>query len=350
MMALTEEKVTVYYTRGSGELSVERPVDPAEAAVARAAYRLQDAFSATQCEARPLVIDPFAADAKVPDDAGVVVVLDPLTPLPPATAAAIQRYMTTPRPGGKKGKLLLFAAAHNAPGTTQLSRTGLEPMLVGLGIDLSERVIYTEHSERRVPTDLMAVMPGKVAANQRNPIALAAAGGIYARTIRPVLTPEEARPGAGAPLPLLYAVSDGPTWIEKAVVQPPQKALTDMVAASQRGDAAYQRERQLGNTPRAAAVAANDADGKPSVVVFGFAEGLSDDASAGESGRSDVIFKAALGWLRERPAGPDISPKEYVEYVPRKGVNENLLFTVPVAGTVLAIILLGLGVWAVRRK
>lgn len=350
MMSLTEERTAVYYTRGSGELTVERPADPSAAPspLTRPAYRLQDALAATQCEARPLAIDPFAADPKVPDDAAMVIVLDPLTPLPPATASAIERYMTAPRAGRKKGKLLVFAGAHNAPASTTVAKTGLEPVLTGLGVDLVDRAIYNQPVADKTPPDVVIVGVSEAMLKQRNPMAVAAASGLLARGTRPVRPAAESRATAQ---PLMGVASEGFTWLEKGVVDPPMKAFTDLIDANNRRDAAYLRERQLSNQEtRPIGVMTTDAEGKPVAAVFGFADGLSDEGARDDGGRTTAVFKAAVGWLRERPPAPDITPKEYAEYTPKKGVNENMLFWIPVCGTLLAVVALGLGVWVVRRK
>ncbi len=347
MMALTEERTTVYYTRGSGELALVPPTD--QAAFVRPAFRLQDALTASQCEARPLAIDPFAADAKVPDDAALVIVLDPLTPLPPATAAAIQRYMTTPRPGGKRGKLLVFAGAHNAPGGTTVAKSGLDPVLAPFGIEVTDRVIYNQPVTEGAPPDKLIVGIGRESLAQRHPIALAAQNGLFARGVRRL----RVVPGGGrgpTAQPFMGVAADGYTWLENGVIDPPQKALTDMIAATRNRDAAYQQGRELSNqASRTVGALAADAEGKPVAAVFGYADGLSDDGAAADGGQT-AVFKASVGWLRERPPAPDITPKEYAEYAPKKGVSEHSLLTLPLAGTLLVVVLLGLGVWAVRRK
>lgn len=346
MMSLTEERTTVYYTRGSGELALERTGDPAAAPNSRPAFRLQDALTTTQCEAKPLAIDQFAADAKVPDDATMVIVLDPLTALPPATVAAIQRYMTTPRPGGKKGKLLVFAAGHNAPAGSTLAKTGLEPLLAEMGVDLADRVLYNRPIAENAPPDVVVVKPVRSAVEQRNPMALAAANGIITRFARPVRPAQDAR---GGPQAVLDAAPSGYTWQEKGVIDPPMKALNDLV--SNRQNAAYLQERRFSTQDvPPLGVVTTDNDGKPVAAVFGFADGLSDEGAADDGGRTTAVFKASVGWLRERPPAPDITPKEYTEYTPRKGVSESMLFWVPVCGTLLAVVAIGLGVWAVRRK
>jgi len=346
MMALTEERTTVYYTRGSGELVLVPPTD--QSPLIRPAFRLQDALTASQCEAKPLVIDPFAADAKVPDDAAMVIVLDPLTPLPPTTAVALQQYLTTPRAGGKRGKLLVFAGAHNTPGGSTVAKTGLEPVLAGLGIEVVDRAIYTQPTSDKSPPDKVIVGVSGDAVRQRNPMALAAATGIEARGTRPVYPTAEARSTAQ---PIMGVATEGVTWLEKGVIDPPMQAWRDLRAAGERRDVAYMRERQVNNQEAPlVGVLTTDQGGKPVAAVFGFADGLSDEGAGADGGRMAGVFKASVGWLRERPPAPDIAAKEYDEYTPKKGVSGHSLLTLPLVGTLLTIVLLGLGVWAIRRK
>ena len=53
--------------------------------------------------------------AKVPDDASVVVIADPTATLPANGVEAIRKYMSEPRPDGKKGKLVVLAGMQPGP-------------------------------------------------------------------------------------------------------------------------------------------------------------------------------------------------------------------------------------------
>jgi hypothetical protein len=215
-------------------------------------------------------------------------------------------------------------------------------------LDLMDRAIYNRPIAENVPPDVVIVRAGRAAIEQKNPMAQAAANGLIATGARPVRTTPDAR---GTAQPILGVSSAGFTWLEKGVVDPPMKALSDLLAADQRRNTAYLQERQVSNqNPPPVGVISTDAEGTPVAAVFGFADGLADEAANDDGGRTAALFKASVGWLRERPTAPDITPKEYTEYTPKKGVSENMLFWVPVCGTLLAIVAIGLGVWAVRRK
>lgn len=351
MMALTEERSIVYYTRGSGEFALDRPTDPSAAALVRTAFRLQEELTAVQCEARPLLIDPFAPDPKVPDDAAAVMVLDPETTLPPATVAAIQKYVTTPRAGGKRGKLLVFAAAHNAPAGNTIVKTGLEPVLSELGVELIDRAVHVKSRDPNRSPDSVDVKPTPASVQARNPMALAATAGLTARSPRAV-GPSRGGGRGTVTQAFMVAQNDEYIWLEKGLFDPPKKAWEEILAANDREDGRYLQERMV-NGEISFTVAAVVADGgtepKPVAAVFGFADGLGDDRAA-DGGRTARVFKAALAWLRERETPPDTGTREYVDYLPPKGVDNSRLFWVPLVGTLAAIALFGLGVWAVRRK
>lgn len=347
LRALIDKRTTAYFTQASREPVLDRPTagapdDPTAAvSTARLATRLKDVLERSQCSARPLPSGPT-----VPDDADLVVVLDPLDTLPEATVTALRAYMQPAGKDARKGRLVVFAPARSKPGGGAVLETGLEPLLADYGIALLDRVVYSKPSEKK-PADWSQVLAEKGAVDVQNPVALATDRGFDARTPRPLIplnAPGREPVGrgvAGSSRFVLFAT--GPTlWVEGQLVNPPQKAWADFEAANQRG------EPKRSSVQMPVAALAFDTDGKPAAAVFGFGEGLTDDSADG--GRGARLLTASLDWLRERPPAPDITPKEYVDYLPKKGVSEHMLFTVPVAGTLLAIVLLGLGVWAVRRK
>lgn len=351
VMFLTEKRATAYFTQMSREPFVDPPTDPTAVAAGRSALRLKDVLEASQCTVKTWTVDPLAADAKVPDDADLVVVLDPLGPLPQSAVAALRRYLAPADQKAKKGRLIVFTSAQ--PDGDKLARTGLEPLLEDYGIVLFDRQIYAMPTES-VGADLLTVGPMPSEVKQRNPLALAVASNPRTRNVR-VVQPTEgggrARLGGGRTVTV--AADARITWLETKRFAPPRKAWDDLDRAARQGDQQYAAERQVarGGAPWSVGMYALDnADSKPAVAVFGFAEGLTDDTADADGGRAGVLLSAGVNWLRERPPEPDIAPKQYVDYIPRKGVSEAQLVYLPVAGTLLVIVLLGLGVWAVRRK
>lgn len=350
MMALTEKKAVAYFTQVAREPYLDRPADPTAAAAGRPATRLKELLEGSQCEARPWVIDPLAATASVPPDADVVVVLDPLDPLPPSAVAALDRYMKATDPKAKKG-LLVFAPPRAGEGGTLL-RTGLEPLLADFGVGVFDRQVYAQPIEA-VPADAVTIQPLPQEVARQNPLAVAVASGVRPRGVR-VIQPatQDGRAASGMTNLLLVVGDPRNVWVEAKPFTPPRKAWDDLLAADSRGDREYVDARKpRRGTPYSVGVYATDPAGKPAVAAFGFADGLTDDAANTAAGRATpALLSAGVNWLRERPAGPDITPKEYAEYTPRKGVSGTSLFTVPFVGTLIAIVILGLGVWAVRRK
>lgn len=351
LMFLTEQKATAYFTQASREPYLDPPADPTAAAAGRSAARLRELLEASQCAVKPWAVDPLADPSKVevPKDADLVVVLDPLTALPPATVAALQRFMAPSDPKAKKGRLLVFAPARADEGG--LLRTGLEPLLAGYGITPVDRAVYTRPNDT-LTADVVNLGPISTELKQRNPLAVAVAAGLRTRNVRVV---EPAGQGGRGPVgtarTAVITTDTRLVWLEGKTYTPPKAAWDALEAAVQKEDGRYVDGRMAGRgTPWSVGVYATDTEGKPAAAVFGFADGLTDDTADADGGRTAVLFAASVSWLRERPPEPDITPKEYVEYLPKKGVSEHMLFTVPVFGTLLVIVLLGLGVWAVRRK
>jgi hypothetical protein len=351
LMFLTEQKATAYFTQASREPYLEPPADPTAAAAGRSAARLRDMLEASQCAVKPWAVDPLAdpSQVEVPKDADLVVVLDPLAALPPATVAALQRYMAPADKKAKRGRLLAFVPARADEGG--LLKTGLEPLLAGYGVAPVDRAVYTRPTDT-LAADVVKVGPFDPELKRRNPLALAVAAGPRTRGVR-VVEPagQGGRGPAGSAHTAVITTDTRLVWLEGKTFTPAKAAWDALEAAVQRGDQRYVDLRAAGSgTPWSVGVYATDAEGKPAVAAFGFAHGLTDDTYDADGGRTAVLFAASVNWLRERPPEPDITPKEYVEYLPRKEASPHMLFTVPVFGTLLAIVLLGLGVWAVRRK
>lgn len=346
MMALTEKKVTAYFTQSSREPFIEAPTDPNAAALGRAAVGLRDMLDSSQCTAKAWKISPLDTDLKVPADADIVVVLDPLSPLPLNAVEAIRRFLNPSDPKVKKGKLLVFTPAR--PGEGGVLKTGLEQVLTEYGIIPLDRMVYTQPTPA-LGADQLFVQSASSEQTLKNPLALASAARMKVSSVRPIAVGEGGRGQLGASRIVIASIDPRVTWLEKAPVTPPKKAWDDLEAAGKSNNQAYIDARAVDvGTPWSVGVYAVDQESKPAVVVFGFADGLTDDTAA--TARTAQLLAASVDWLRERPPAPDITPKEYIEYVPRKGVTEGQMVYVPVGGTLITIVLLGLGVWAVRRK
>src|SRR5262249_2249745 len=134
----SENKSVVYFTQSAGELSITGGGPRGGTPPQLSAARLRDYLQRNNLEVRPLTLDP--KDPKVPADAAGLIVAEPRQPLDPAHVEAITKYMHDPRPGGKKGKLIVLAGATLGP-KNEILRTGLEGLLREFTVELEPKIL-----------------------------------------------------------------------------------------------------------------------------------------------------------------------------------------------------------------
>jgi hypothetical protein len=339
LLFLAEGKVkaVVYFTTGSQELSIE----PAGGRADRSASRLKAMLEKNNVDVRPLTAG--LDETKVPDDATAVVVADPTGALPPTLVAAITKYMTSPRPTGKPGKLIVIAGPHPLPGNKGVAPTGLEDLLAAFGVRLVPGYLLNQPAEYRSYDVAAGVVNGKLL-DDRNPIALAF--GNYqipfphARPLQDLPSPN----GKYQATPLFVTPANRFTWVEPDPVADPQKAV-----AAFRDNEALQKARDLSPKSRTLAVVVTEgAVGR--AVVFGSGD-LFDDKQARNLGTVPAeLFANTVDWLRDRPAVANIANKTYGLYTPKPDGGTFRGEILPVGLVLFAVLGLGVGVWVTRRK
>lgn len=355
-LADTEGKPVVYFTQSNGELSI----DPAaEAQDDRKATRLRAYLEKNYMEVRPLT---FPLDnPTVPADAAAVVVAGPRSPLAPAAAEALKKYVTDKT---KKGKLLVLAGAAPGPNNQGMAKTGLEDLLTTLNVRLGEKFVYSIPQDRR--QDFRQTIAGitNVAVASKNEVA------VTMMKVSPAVMLELPREVSAAgpnadyqPLPLL--VTDGITWVEEDRVD---EAQIEQVVEQLNNRAVQVRKNVMEGGRAVAALVSQGAapagrgappsGGTPVAAVYGNAHFVSDAVGRRMSPDSAPLTYKLVGvtldWLRGRPsiAGSEIEGKTYAEYqFPQAStVDTTRALYFPLALTFLSVVGLGTAVWFVRRK
>ncbi|VTU01381.1 ABC-type uncharacterized transporter OS=Singulisphaera acidiphila (strain ATCC BAA-1392 / DSM 18658 / VKM B-2454 / MOB10) GN=Sinac_5949 PE=4 SV=1: ABC_transp_aux [Gemmataceae bacterium] len=352
----TDGKPVVYFTQSNGELSI----DPAaEAPDDRKATRLRAYLEKNYMEVRPLAFP--LENPTVPADAAAVVVAGPRSPLAPAAAEALKKYVTDK---GKKGRLLVLAGAAPGPNNQGMAKTGLEDLLTTLNVRLGDKFVYSIPQDRR--QDFRQTIAGitNVAVAAKNEVA------VTMMKVSPAVMLELPREVAAAgpnsdyqPLPLL--VTDGITWLEDDRVD---EAQIEQVVEQLNNRAVQIRKNVMeGGRPVAALVSQGAAPagrgapptgGTPVAAVYGNAQFVSDAVGRRMSpDAAPLTYKlvgVTLDWLRDRPSvfGSDMEGKKYAEYqFPQAStVDTTRALYFPLALTFLTVVGLGTAVWFVRRK
>ena len=352
ILFLTEDKrkPVVYFTQGAGEVAVESPAPDARSPSARPGLQLKNALLADYCDVKTLNSDPLAVDPRVPDDATVVVVADPVTTLGPGTVAALRKYMTTPKPDGTKGKLLVMAGAHSQPGQGRILTLGIEDLLAEFGVAPRDRVLYGQKTEE-LPPHLLFVSMSPELIRQKNTLAMAFFRTSWAVGLaRPIEVDTKSSRYKAAPLLLTF--EERVKWVEPGLVANPDRAFEDILNAAKAGRKDIVAAKEASGRDWPVAAISSEADGSTGrAVVYGFG-GFEDREQAGEDGRliHAELITASVNWLRDRPAVANEGAKPYGVYTPNPKFDWTRGFTLPVALVVLSLAAVGLGLWVLRRR
>jgi hypothetical protein len=356
-LADNEQKPVVYFTQSNGEMSIGG--GGGEAALGASAGMLKEFLGKNYYDVRPLTFP--AENPTVPADALVVVVAEPATPLGEAAVGALRKYMTTPQPDGRKGKLIVLAGASPGPENKGVARTGLEGLLAEFNVRLGDKFVYTfpiDGGDYRIATSAFT------RASEGNPVHQA-----LVQVVRAVNMPlaREVGPAAANPnpayraVPLLVTIS--PTWVEADRLVNPQQAVNELLQS-----AAVRKQKELSDTPRPTAVVVSEAAPAPSmpgmppppggsgrVAVFGSSLIVADDV-ARRARTSPVGFDmvaAAIDWLRDRPplaTGIESKKYEVYQFPAPDALDTTRLLFFPLGLTVLIVAGLGTALWVVRRR
>jgi len=348
-LADNEQKPVIYFTQSNGELNISST--PGVESIGGSAMQLKSFLEKAYLDVRPLAFP--IKNPSVPDDAAVVIVAEPQTPLSNEAVDALRRYMNHPV---KKGKLIVLAGATPGPNEKGMTKTGLEGLLSEFNVRLGNKFIYSIPTERTPDFRSVLVAFSRSAAN--NPIGQALGRDLRFR----MPTPREVVPIQGSPAfkadPLLMTMPGPITWLEDDPVTNIETIIRDF------NNEQVQIRKQLTDGPRSIAVVVSESgggnphggptSGAARLLVVGNSMIFSDRVA--QSGRTPFTFDmigVAIDWLRDRPAlATEAETKKYKEYQPPEpsAVDTTRLVYLPLGLAMLLVTGLGTGVWVMRRK
>ncbi|VTR99422.1 ABC-type uncharacterized transporter OS=Singulisphaera acidiphila (strain ATCC BAA-1392 / DSM 18658 / VKM B-2454 / MOB10) GN=Sinac_5949 PE=4 SV=1: ABC_transp_aux [Gemmata massiliana] len=339
-----EKKAVVYFTQSAGELDVSGAPNE-DLRPSASASRLRAFLERNYLEVKPLKFDP--ASPKVPDDATVVVVAEPQSPLSEAHVGALRQYMTEPR-GGKKGKLVVLAGPRFGPNDKVL-RTGLEPLLAEFNVRLGERVVVGEET-RELDPFTQYVGFTEAARRAKHPVAITLGEKVVfvAPLWRPVVALRQGAPAYQA-VPLLATTSGRFNWLEDERPRDLSRIFDEF-----RTHPEIRAVKELTENSRpVGAVVSEGESGR--LAVFGNGLIVSDAVGRQSQQSGDPITFDLVGgtidWLRDRPSfGIGVESKKYKTVLFPATADETRGLWVPLFFSLIAIGGLGASVWVVRRR
>jgi hypothetical protein len=358
-LAQGKTKITVYFTQGHGETPLDFGRGNAFGQ-GESLSSLRDALKDRNFEVKPLKLD--IGTKNIPDDADVVAIVGAARPFEENVLSALRAYLRGDG-GKKKGHLIaLLGPAQMEKGPPGAGR--VESLLAEYDAQAPPDRVLTAVFKDPLQVDVHAdpdtnnALARALFSLQDTPIEY------LFRNCRTVSPPPPAM-GGNRPYTvetLLIAEPGYGSWAEKNLEGDPVALATEM-----RENLRVLKER-MGTTPLSIAVTV--AEGKPAMppmpghppvggesqprmVVFGCASWVGSEAVSAAGGRKNVdLFASSLYWLRERPnLGEASSGKTKEEYsLPPQPDGGWRLVLLPGALLLLAVVMLGSGIWVVRRR
>jgi hypothetical protein len=389
-LARSKTGIVAYFTQGHGEPPLE-PTSFEESP--NSLSKLRADLKERSIEVKPLKLDattkelfekadqPDKADkdkSEKTDQAEVVVIAGPTQPFPPNVINALRAYL---RGEGRKNKghlLVLLGPAKG--GKSSLAQTGLDGLLaeyeVQAGQDRVLSALNPKDPEWVVALTTQNNNPlAKAFRDQnRNPLEF------VLRNVRTV-SPLQKGPGGGryAVDPLLVLPSESPQWVEDNLSGDARALVQQFLGSEklqlqkfmQQKIMEELRQRQgLEPTPSVAVAVSEQTDAMPAMpnhpplrgggtqprmLVFGSAAWVNDQALEERGGQNNLdLFASGLSWLRERPnlgrAPSERGKSPPIFFLPRQTEGGWRLVLLPVGLLLLGVVVLGSGVWVVRRR
>jgi hypothetical protein len=367
-----KKKATIYFTQDSGELSIDeaavrtrREVPPQRSALSLKTKLEQAGYAVKSFSLGERVVTETAAP-KVPDDAAVVIVADPLK-LTAEKAAVLEAYLKRPTSETvEPGRLIVMADVHF--GTDgKVAPSGLESVMMNFGVKIGQEYVFGIS-----PFDDPTVFPMAISPQGMDPeivrtiFGLLTSSNLVLQESRSI-TPVPANAAFDAQV-LLYASTDvmvppdkRALWTEPSQVSNPNKYVSDLIKS---------RDilKKVGEQPPSVAVTVRDRAaqppprnpfgqppqpemGKPRLCVFGDASFVTDAHMEREAAGGNLIL-TTLAWLRGKTElAVDVPPKEQKSYrlaVPKDTLDR--VFWYPLIWLLLAVIATGIGVGILRRR
>jgi ABC-type uncharacterized transport system len=344
-----KNKSTVYFTQGSGELSLG-PTGGQRPARERSIGELKTYLEKQNLNVQPLPFDSKAP--KLPEDAAVIVVADPTLPLPKELVEELTKYMTVEK-GGKKGKLIVLAGPHGTPRGDAVSSTGLDELLKTFNVQLAPAFLFNVPEDTIQPEDIIAIANPEMQ-ESGHPVAgalpSARRGGLFLmRNSRVVELSANPSPGFQT-TPIIFSIGgENYSWQEPDAQVDTAETHKRLVAQFKANPRDTQTKKKMTKSPLPLAVVASEGS-TPRLVVVGNGDTFNDaTAAARKDNMGFKLVHASIDWLRDRPV-VDVASKQFGFYTPQAKMDRMRLLFLPFGLAVLGIVGLSAGVWVIRRK
>lgn len=365
-LAEGKTRANVYFTQGHGELEYSGGNLFQQRQATWSISQLRSMLEKRNYQTHPLKIDPELK--QIPEDADILVIAGPTIKWPDNGIKALRDYLQgvgRKKPG--KAMICLGLVGQGAA----MEQIGIEPVLAEFNVRVGNERLLAVQPMVRPPCVMLIALTNPASTNSvarafirggRSPTAFYLQD---ARAVQPAAD-NPAAAGRWSVETLLVALGDQGVIGEANLQAVPIDVVRDLLRNPRQLNARLGNMPQpvsLGiavseassNMPRDMAHAGLNRGGEPRLIVIGDARWISDPEIQTRTGSNHVdLFASGLSWLRGRSdigSGPEDTDKERVVYQPTiPPGGENRIRYLPGFLLVLVIMMIGMGVWVVRRR
>lgn len=365
-LAEGKSRATVYFAQGHGEMDYQggNPLQQREGVWS--IRRLRELLEKRNYQTRPLKIDNDLKE--IPEDADILVIAGPTLKWPDNGVKALRDYLQgTGRKKPGKAMVCLGLVGEGAA----MGQIGIEPVLAEFNVKIgNDRLLAVQPLVNPAFVMLVALTNP----NSNNPVARAffqegrSPKTFYFQDARAVESvPDNPAAGGRWSAETLLIALDQQYVIGEANLQAsPRDVARDLSrhipelkkrlqSLTQPVPLAVAVSEASGGMPRDPFHAGLNKGGEPRLIVFGDARWISDPELQTRNGVDHAdLFASGLSWLRGRAdigSGPEDTDKERVAYQPSiPPGSENRIRYLPGFLLLFVILMIGMGVWVVRRR
>lgn len=360
-MAENKKRPTIYFTQGNGEPRLNEMRQGGGLGLLkqrlenRGYYDVKALQFSPDEKNKPEGFD-VTVSKEVPDDAAVVVVVNPRQTMPTYALDALRDYMQK-----KNGKLVvMLGMVRNPESPSEMKRTGMEEFLTAYNVQVTnEVVLHDAYYDKRPPALVPAITNPDEGVQSRLPVAAAFKDIRFTLELPRAVQPAQGRPGGPSVEVLLEIPRECRPWLQSDLQRIDDQYFLELVKSGQ-----LQSRLSPRSVPVAVAVSESTSSvplddvharvprtgQKPRLVVYGDADWVTNTYLANISGVYYDLFASSLAWLRERPSTIGIEPKKSDVFTWNEKTSALRMILYPSLLAVIAIVGLGAGVWIVRRR
>jgi|GEM_PF-5093848 len=353
----------IYFVQGHEELDMLAPGTPGAGTgkPGRTGEQIKAVLTESRYEVRTISFGPGAVPQSL-DGADAVVVLAPQAPLSAAAISALDGYMFPAGTDKKPGRLLMFLPAWKELQGDAVGSTGTDALLARFGLKVNNTLLVQPGVPSFPDPRLIPLVHKLLAGDPLLPVfSNKLVIGYDSRVIAPINAPQ----GNMRARRLLATPNGLDVWQESNYGTNPEATFEQFPRDPKLVASKKPQYQALVGVLVSESTAPPGPPGSPPpppapgdiprMVLMGTGDCFSDGFLSDPKKRlvpSDYteLFKGLVDWVRNKPEAIGVKAKEYKVFALNQNASESRVIWIPLALICLSSIVMGIGVWVLRRK